>query len=308
MKIMITGANGQVGFELQRVLPKLGEVFALDRAAFDLSRPELLPGIIRKISPDVILNTAAYTEVDRAEGVEALATAINGAAVGVMAREARTLGALLVHYSTDYVFDGSKSSPYEEADGPRPLNAYGRSKLAGDIAVQDSGAPHLILRTSWVYSSRGRNFMKTIMRLVQERPELTIVNDQIGAPTWARRLALVTSSLVDLAIEARRRSDFKSSIVNVAAAGVTSWYGFAEAILAEAPQELLKPPLATLRPISSDDYVTAAMRPRNSRLSTRLLTEQLGVPVPFWRDDLRECLCELAADRNPCERRGSQGS
>src|SRR5579864_1432269 len=203
----------------------------MDRNACDLSRPQELSRVIRDVKPDVIVNAAAYTAVDKAEEEEELATKINGTAVGAIAEEARKLGALLVHYSTDYVFDGTKSAPYAEDDPPHPINAYGRSKLAGERAIEECDGRYLILRTSWVYATRGHNFLRTILRLAGERDELRIISDQIGAPTWAREIADSTAVITQQALNERECGGFFSGIFNVTASGATSWYGFAEAIL-----------------------------------------------------------------------------
>src|SRR5215468_6744080 len=226
MRLMLTGANGQVGSELDRSLAALGSVVALDRRQCDLSRPERLPKLIRSLKPDVIVNAAAYTAVDEAEREEALATTVNGTAVGVMAQEACRIGALLVHYSTDYVFDGLKDAPYAEEDPPHPVGAYGRSKLAGESALGQAGGAYLILRTSWVYSARGRNFLRTMLALMRERDELKIVADQLGAPTSAAQIAQATAAV-------RERADgrFASGLFHLTASGATSWHGFAAAIL-----------------------------------------------------------------------------
>ena len=212
MRLLVTGANGQVGWELDRSLAALGNVIALDRWQCDLSRPERLPKLIRNLKPDVIVNAAAYTAVDDAEREEQLATTVNGTAVDVMAQEARRTGALLVHYSTDYVFDGLKDAPYEEEDPPHPVNAYGRSKLAGEIAVQQAGGTFLILRTSWVYSSRGRNFLRTILQLMRGREELRIVADQLGAPTSAAQIAQATVAVIGAAVRERADGRFASGL------------------------------------------------------------------------------------------------
>ena len=210
MRLLVTGGNGQVGWELRRSLAAMGDVIALDRKACDLSRPHDLPGLIGKVEPDVIVNAAAYTAVDQAEEEEELATLVNGAAVGVLATEARKRGALLIHYSTDYVFDGTKDSAYTEDDPPNPINAYGRSKLAGERAMIQSAGDYLILRTSWVFAARGRNFLQTILRLARERDELSIVADQIGAPTWARNIADATAVIVQRACRERGEGEFAS--------------------------------------------------------------------------------------------------
>src|SRR5262245_3149765 len=204
MRLMVTGANGQVGWELERSLVALGSVVVLDRRQCDLSRPERVPKLIRSLKPDVIVNAAAYTAVDEAEREEALATTVNGTAVGVMAQEACRIGALLVHYSTDYVFDGLKDAPYSEEDPPLPVNAYGRSKLAGEPAVVRARGAYLILRTSWVYSARGRNFLRTMLALMRQREELKIVADQIGAPTSAGEIAQATAAVIAAAARERR--------------------------------------------------------------------------------------------------------
>lgn len=234
MRLLVTGSNGQVGWELRRSLAAVGEVIALDRKACDLSRPRDLPGLIGEAQPDVIVNAAAYTAVDQAEEEEALATVVNGEAVGVLVTEARKRGALLIHYSTDYVFDGAKDSPYSEDDPPNPINAYGRSKLAGERAASQSAGDYLILRTSWVFSARGHNFLQTVLRLARERDELSIVCDQIGAPTWARNVADATGLIIQRACLERNEGQFTSGILNLTAGGATSWCGFAEAILGQA--------------------------------------------------------------------------
>src|SRR5665811_554588 len=231
---LVTGASGQVGWELSRSLMPLGDVVALDHRQCDLSQPELLPSLIRSIKPDVIVNAAAYTAVDKAEQEEKLATTVNGTAVGVLAEESRKTGILLVHYSTDYVFDGVKQTPYTEEDAPNPINVYGRSKLAGDTAVRQAGGSYVILSTSWIYARRRHNFLGTILRLASERRELRIVDDQIGAPTWARDIADATTLIVRAACQERAQGQFASGLFNLAAAGATSWHGFAKAILDEA--------------------------------------------------------------------------
>jgi dTDP-4-dehydrorhamnose reductase len=290
MRLMLTGANGQIGWELRRSLMPLGEVIALDRAACDLSRPSDLPGILRAIRPKMVINAAAYTAVDKAEEEEPLATVINGTAPGVLAEEARRAGALFVHYSTEYVFDGTKESPYVEDDSPNPINAYGRSKLAGERAISQTGADYLILRTSWVYASRGRNFLRTVLRLARERGELRIVSDQIGAPTWARNIADATALAIQYSHHERERWQFTSGILHVAASGATSWHGFAQAILDQAshhmgPQGILP----KVHPISTLDYPLPAARPRNSRLAGDRLRERFGIALPDWRVALALC-------------------
>jgi len=291
---MVTGANGQVGWELGRSLAPLGSVVVLDRRQCDLSRPERVPKLIRSLKPDVIVNAAAYTAVDEAEREEALATTVNGTAVGVMAQEACRIGALLVHYSTDYVFDGLKDAPYAEDDPPHPVNAYGRSKLAGESALCQAGGAHLILRTSWVYSARGRNFLRTMLALMRERDELKIVADQIGAPTSAAQIAQATAAVI--AVAARERADrrFASGLFHLTASGATSWHGFAAAILEGATHHGLLAPtrVCHLVPVASEEYPRPAARPKNSRLACDRLHQRFGITLPCWKEGLWLCLEE----------------
>lgn len=295
MRLLVTGANGQVGWELRRSLAAIGDVIALDRKACDLSRPHDLPGIIGEAKPDIIVNAAAYTAVDKAEDEEQLATLVNGTAVGVLATEARKRGALLIHYSTDYVFDGAKDSPYTEDDPPNPINAYGRSKLAGERAMGQSAGDYLILRTSWVFAARGRNFLQTVLRLARERDELSIVADQIGAPTWARHIADDTALIVQCASRERGEARFTSGIFNVTARGATSWCGFAEAILDQAMvrQGLLwdRP---MVHPIASAEYPQPAARPKNSRLAGEQLRQRFGITLAEWQQGLSLCMQDEA--------------
>jgi dTDP-4-dehydrorhamnose reductase len=295
MRLLVTGAAGQVGWELCRSLMLLGDVVAIDRSQCDFSQPELLPGFIRSVKPDVIVNAAGYTAVDRAEQEENLATTVNGTAVGVLAEESRKAGILLVHYSTDYVFDGVKPTPYSEDDAPHPINAYGRSKLAGDNAISAAGGAYVILRTSWVYSRRKQNFLRTILRLASEREELRIVDDQIGAPTWARDIADATTQIVRAACQERAQGQFASGLFNLAAAGATSWHGFAEAILDKAQRHALlsaqhRP---RLKPVPSTEYPTPAARPKNSRLAQGRLSERFGLALPDWQQALSLCLEDM---------------
>jgi dTDP-4-dehydrorhamnose reductase len=289
VKLLITGANGQIGWELRRSLVSLGEAVAMDRNACDLSRPQDLPRIIREIAPDVIVNAAAYTGVDKAEEEESLAMVINGVAVGVIADEARKLGALLIHYSTDYVFDGTKDIPYVEDDPPHPINAYGRSKLAGERAIERCGGNYLIMRTSWVYAARGHNFLRTVLRLACERDELRIVADQWGAPTWAHEIANATASIVRQACRERERGDFAPGILNLTAAGATSWFGFAEAILDQAERHLGVRG-NKVRPISSLDYPGPAARPKNCRLAGDRVRARFKITMADWKHALTRCM------------------
>jgi dTDP-4-dehydrorhamnose reductase len=288
--LLVTGADGQIGWELRRSLLPLGEVIAMDRNACDLSRLQDLPRIIRETHPDIVVNAAAYTAVDKAEEEEALATIINGAAVGVIAEEARKLDALLIHFSTDYVFDGAKDVPYIEDDTPHPINAYGRSKLAGERAIEQCGGDHLILRTSWVYASRGRNFLNTVLRLARERDELRMVADQIGAPTWAREIADATAAIARQARQEAEQGHFKSGIFNVTAAGATSWFGFAEDIVAQTKLRAGTQTRPKVYPISSADYPAPAARPKNSRLSGDRVHQRFGIALADWKQALARCM------------------
>jgi len=289
VRLLLTGANGQVGWELRRSLMPLGKVMAMDRNACDLSRPQDLPRIIREIAPDVIINAAAYTGVDKAEEEESLATLVNGIAVGVIADEARKLGALLIHYSTDYVFDGTKAIPYVEDDPPHPINAYGRSKLVGEQAVERCGGNHLILRTSWVYAARGHIFLRTVLRLARERDELRIVSDQFGAPTWAREIADATASILGRACHEQEAQNFVSGIFNLTAAGATSWFGFAEAILDQAERHI-GVRRNIVHPISSLDYPVRAARPKNCWLATDRIRARFGITMADWKRALTRCM------------------
>lgn len=293
--ILLTGKNGQVGWELQRSLLPLGRVVAVDRRELDLADADALRRRLDELRPDIIVNAAAYTAVDQAEREPDAARAINATAPAVMAEDAARRGTLLVHYSTDYVFDGTKAGPYEESDGPNPLNAYGRSKLAGEEAVQASGAGHLILRTSWVYSSRGSNFLRTMLRLAAEREELRIVADQVGAPTWARFLAEATAQAVRQAMQERRGGNFESGVFHLTSAGETSWHGFASAILERAASLPGAPGyrVKALTPIATAEYPLPAVRPANSRLRTDRFRARFGLETPSWEECLQLCLEEI---------------
>jgi len=293
VRVLLIGANGQIGWELRRTLSSIGDVVAMDRSACDLSRLNDLSGIIRNAKPDIIVNAAAYTGVDKAEKEEELATLVNGTAVGVIAAQARQLAALFVHYSTDYVFDGTKDCPYTEADPPNPINAYGRSKLAGERAVTQSAADYLILRTSWVFAARGHNFLRTILRLARERDELSIVADQIGAPTWARHIADATRLIVHRACRERVNDKFASGILNVTAGGATSWCGFAEAIVNHAMEQGLLRNRPKVRPIATSEYPTPAARPKNSRFAQDGLRKRFGIALPEWQQALVLCMRTL---------------
>lgn len=295
MKLLVTGASGQVGWELVRSLMPLGEVVACDRTQCDLLRPDSLADVVAKVGPDVIVNAAAYTAVDKAESEEALAQIVNRDAVKALALAAQAAGALLVHYSTDYVFDGRKSAPYVEDDEPNPINAYGRSKLAGERAIRNSGCEYLIFRTSWVYAARGRNFLRTMLRLAGERDELDVVADQIGTPNWARNIADVTAHVIGRVGAERMANTRVSDVYHLTASGSVSWHGFAEAILDIAGKRGLlragRRPL--LRAIPTEAYPQPAARPRNSRLAAERLKERFGVALPDWPKSLALCMQEM---------------
>lgn len=287
--ILVIGRNGQVGHALCEPLQSLGPVTALGRAELDLTDAEAIRAAIRAVRPGILINAAAYTAVDKAESEPALAQHINGTAPGIMAEEALRLNALLVHYSTDYVFDGRKDGPYVETDATHPLSVYGRTKLAGEQAIQATGAAHYILRTSWVYSAGGANFMNTMLRLGRERPELRIVNDQVGAPTWATAIADMTVAILRYA--QAHPGDPHYGLYHLTAAGAVSWFGFAQAIFAEA-ERLLGQKAPRLTPISTAEYPTPAQRPGNSRLDCGKLATHFNIrPMP-WPDGLRRCLME----------------
>ena len=287
MKILLTGKSGQLGYELERSLQGLGELVALDRAGMDLSDLDQVRDVIRALQPQLIVNPAAYTAVDRAESEPALAHRINAEAPGVMAQEAARLGAAIVHYSTDYVFDGSKASAYREDDPTGPLNVYGASKLAGEQAIAAAGARHLILRTSWVYGMHGKNFLLTMLRLAQEREELRIVDDQHGAPTWSRTIADTTALILSQASVATVTGDDwwarHSGVYHLSSQGRTTWYGFTQAILAAANID------CRLIPIPAAEYPVPARRPNNSVLSSDRLISRF-CHLPEWQEALRLCL------------------
>ena len=285
MKILISGQHGQVSRELQTHLKGLGELVVLGREQLDLADPAQIRHQVQSIRPHLIINAAAHTAVDQAESEPDLAFAINATAPQVFAEQAQELGIPLIHYSTDYVFDGSKNAPYTEADAPNPLSVYGRSKRAGEQAISAVAGQHLILRTSWVYSTHGRNFLLTMQRLLQEKPHLRIVADQIGAPTWAATIARSTAQLIER-WQAGRAGPW--GVYHLSAGGETSWFGFAQAIAAHL--QAMGRPCASLEPIPTGDYPTPATRPLNSRLDCSRLQQQWGVSQPDWRSALHECL------------------
>ena len=283
-RVLVTGARGQVGHDVAALLEGRAEVAAHGRESLDLEKPDDIRWCVRDTKPDVIVNAAAYTAVDRAESEEERARAVNAIAPGILAEEAKRAGALLIHYSTDYVFDGELDRPYVETDAPRPLGAYGRTKLEGERAVAAAAGRFLILRTSWVYAPRGRNFMLTMLRFAAERDELRVVDDQRGAPTSSLQLARVTAQLFDAARET-------SGIYHATASGATTWFGFAQAIF-EARRRTLGDALRMpkLVPIATADYPTPAKRPKNSVLSNAKLDNVFGVRLGDWREGLEETL------------------
>lgn len=291
MKILVTGKNGQVGWELQRALAPLGEVVAVDRQQLNLADVDSIRQAVRHIGPDLIVNAGAYTAVDKAEEDQATAMAVNGVAPGVLAEEAKRLGAAIIHYSTDYVFDGEKGSPYEEIDAPNPQGVYGATKLAGEKAVAAAGAPHLTLRTAWVYGLRGKNFLLTMLRLAGERDELRVVDDQIGAPTWSRMIADATAAIVAQGHGhggiARLLSD-RGGLYHLTAGGQTSWFGFASAIVAHAAKQ------PRMTPITTAEYPLPATRPAYSVMSNARLERVFGIRLPAWDAALEMCLAEKA--------------
>ena len=289
MNILVTGRNGQVGWELVRALLPLGRVHACAHAELDLADAAAVRRKLDEARPDVIVNAAAYTAVDKAESEPEQANAVNAAAPALLAQEAARRGALLIHYSTDYVYDGAKAAPYVETDPTNPLGAYGRSKLAGEAGIRAAGADHLIFRTSWVYAARGANFLRTILRLAAEREELRIVADQIGAPTWARLIAEATAHALRQAMQERSGGTFDSGVFHLAAAGETSWHGFASAIVAGRSGLRVK----AVMPITTADYPLPAPRPANSCLDTGAFRARFGLVLPDWRDCLQLCLEEI---------------
>ncbi|MCK4787834.1 MAG: dTDP-4-dehydrorhamnose reductase [Desulfobacteraceae bacterium] len=290
--MLITGKNGQVGWELQRSLLPLGHIVALDRHTLDLANDASISQVVRQIKPDVIVNAAAYTTVDKAEEDQDLAMQINGIAPGVLAEEAKQLRALLIHYSTDYVFDGTKQTPYIETDETKPINIYGSSKLAGELAIQAIVADHVILRTSWVYASRGNNFLLTMLKLMQERENLRIIADQTGTPTWARLIAETTAQIVKQSLMERQQETFQSGLYHLTSTGKTTWHGFAEKIKEIAhkqnKRDVMK--IQNVAPISTAEYPTLAKRPQNSCMITNKLQQKYNLTMPSWDTALELCM------------------
>jgi dTDP-4-dehydrorhamnose reductase len=300
-KILIFGRIGQVGWELRHKLACLGQITVVDFPEVDFTNPASIRSAVRAVNPAVIVNAAAYTAVDRAESQPELATAINATGPGVLAEEAAQLKALLVHYSTDYVFDGSKLGPWVETDLPNPLGVYGRTKIEGDQAIQAAGCDHLIFRTSWVYGARGNNFLLTMLRLACERTELRIVDDQIGSPTSSECIAQATADVLAQLVSSGFRTEGRSGIYNLTCSGETSWFGFAKALITQAaPGQGITIP--NLVPISTAEYPTPAKRPANSCLSCRRLFDTFGLCLPDWQlalDLVLDTLHEFGPKQNP---------
>lgn len=292
MRILLTGKNGQVGGEINKILTPFGEVTATGRNEMDLSEPNQIRQTIRRVRPELIINAGAYTAVDKAESEPELAQAVNGIAPGILAEEASKLGAALIHYSTDYVYNGEmRNDPYIESDLPAPISVYGKTKLEGDNAIEQSGVSYLIFRTSWVYGLGGKSFLKTILRLAEERDELRIVEDQLGTPTWCRSIASATGKIMKQLINkgddslSDTVSDI-SGVYHMTCGGQTSWHGFARAIMDLAGPD----PMPRLMAIPTKDYPTPAARPAYSVLSNAKLEKTFSTRLPHWEDALKQCL------------------
>jgi dTDP-4-dehydrorhamnose reductase len=321
--ILLTGKTGQVGSALAPFLDRMGRLTAFDRGELDLGRPDEIRRAVRALRPELIVNAAAYTAVDRAESEESTARAINSTAPAVLAEEAKRLGALLVHYSTDYVFDGTKRTPYEEDDATNPLNVYGSTKLEGERAIQQIGPPHLIFRTSWVYAPRGRNFLLTVLRLATEKEELSIVRDQTGAPTSSQEIAAATARVLSRIWADGNRFQSRPEakcIYHMTAGGETSWCGFAELILELASSQSRagdwlaaatnKRPLMARRvvPITTGEFPTPARRPAYSVLANRKLNQAFGVRLPHWQEQLRAVFADRFGEAHIAGAIGNQGA
>ena len=301
MKILLLGKNGQVGWELQRALAPLGEVIALDFDSpgllkADFSNPESLAATVRAVAPDLIVNAAAHTAVDKAESEPDFARALNAASPAVLAREAKNLGAWLMHYSTDYVFDGSATTPWTEDSATGPLSVYGRTKLEGEQAIRASGCNHLIFRTSWVYAARGGNFAKTMLKLAKERDKLTVINDQIGSPTGADLLADITAHALRMAM---LKPDLAGTY-HAVAQGETSWHGYAQHVIefARASGQPIKVAANAVLAVPTSAFPTPAKRPGNSRLNTQKLRDTFGLTLPTWQSGVERMLTEVLSAPN----------
>ena len=294
MNILVTGKNGQLGFELQRALAPLGAIIAVDREDCDLADADAIRSLVRSVQPDLIINPAAYTAVDRAESEPQLATALNALAPAVLGEEATRIGATVIHYSTDYVFDGTSPRPYRETDATNPLNVYGRTKRDGDLALQQTCPQHLIFRTSWVVGAHGNNFAKTMLRLAKERDSLSIVADQMGAPTSAALLADVTAQLIGR-MQREGQSNFPFGLYNCTNGGVTSWHAYACFVLQQALDAdiALKIHPNKVKPITTAEYPLPAIRPANSQLDTALFCSTFGLILPHWQQGLHHILQQV---------------
>jgi len=294
MKILLTGKNGQVGFELQRALAPLGEIVAIGHPECDLADPDAIRQLVRDVRPDIIVNPAAYTAVDKAESDQATAFSVNGVAPGIFGEEAARLGALVVHYSTDYVFDGCKQGAYAEEDAPNPQSVYGKSKLAGEQALQQSGADFLIFRTSWVFGAHGGNFAKTMLKLSADREALSIVADQFGAPTSAALLADVTAHAIRQ-YQRQGRVAYPFGLYHLVAGGLTTWHEYAKTVIAagHAAGLPLKLQIENIKAIATADYPLPAPRPANSQLSTARLQDVFGLRLPEWQSGLDHVLQQI---------------
>lgn len=299
-RILVLGRGGQIGWELQRTLMPIGSVIAYGHNEIDLANAASLQRVIQEVKPQVIVNAAAYTAVDRAEQEPEQAHAVNAMAPGVLAEEAKRLHALLVHFSTDYVYDGSKGAPYVETDATGPLGVYGQTKLEGERAIEEVGGAYIILRTSWVYGSRGKNFLLTMLRLARERDILRVVSDQIGCPTWSRWAAEMTAQIVGRVIEQGGEDGRYTGVYHLSGGGSTSWHGFASAIVDLAsrwPGFALR--ARSVEPISTAEYPTPAMRPQDTRLSTDKIRDTFGLAITPWERQLELCMAELQERYSP---------
>ena len=289
MKILLTGKTGQIGEELNNIVGDLGNLITVDKEQLDLSKPNSIEPVILDIKPDIIINPAAYTAVDKAEEEPDLAMTVNALAPGLLAKAARKVGAGLIHYSTDYVFDGCSEIPYKEEDPPNPLNVYGKTKLAGEKAIAEVGVPFLIIRTSWVYSLHGKNFLKTIKKLAEEKDTIQVVDDQIGAPTWARSIALKTHQILKQCLNKKwleTKDSNLSGIFHVTSQGKTSWHGFAKEVLSMSnTSQNIK-----LIAIPTSDYPAPAARPHNSLLNNEKIQKVFSIDMPHWEDALKDCM------------------
>jgi len=288
MKILLIGKNGQVGLELNKLLGRLGILIALTREELDFAKPNSIKPIILDIRPDIIINAAAYTAVDKAEEEPELAMTINGVAPGILAKTAKIVGAGLIHYSTDYVFDGHSNVAYREENPTCPLSVYGKSKLAGEKAIGEVQIPYLIFRTGWIYSLHGKSFLKTIKTMAERKDKLTIVNDQIGSPTWARSIALATHQILEQCLQKnwlKKNNPSLSGVFHLTCQGKTSWHGFAKEILSLSGMES-----TVLIPISTSDYPTTAIRPLFSLLCNEKIKNTFNTQLPHWQEALKNCL------------------